>query len=117
MKAKDLIKILEQNPEMDVKFYNSFVDDWMDIQVDEFTLVKEKPSFTLELINWQNEKQGLPLWDSLKGKNYQKRDWQFQNMFTDYNRDKKNYSFKKVFLLQGKKRGITTFDRLGKIKY
>jgi hypothetical protein len=117
MKAKDLIKILEQNPEQDVKIYNGFVDDWMDIEIYTFELVKEKPSTTLNMINYQNQKKGLPLWDKLQKGKYKIREWEFKNSFVDYEKYKKDYSFKSIFLLQGKSRNKSIFDRFGTIKY
>ena len=117
MKAKDLIKILEKNPEMEVKLYNGFVDDWMDISVSEDTLVKEKPSTTLMLINYDRERNNLPKLEKLSNTSYKKRQWEFPNQFADYERDKKDYSFKKIFCINGKRRGLSTFDRLGDIDY
>lgn len=114
MKAKDLIKILELNPESDVKLYNGMVDDWMDIQVDNITLVKERPSRVLEQINFQRNKDGLPLWDKLKKNYYKERDWEFEN---EYNVHKKGFTRKNVLLVQGKLRNKSSFDRLGKINY
>jgi hypothetical protein len=46
----------------------------MDIQVDNITLVKERPSRVLEQINFQRNKDGLPLWDKLKKNYYKERD-------------------------------------------
>jgi len=114
MKAKDLIKILQLNPEMDVKIYNGVVNDWMDVTLDTYTLVKEKPSTLLELINLQNMKNGLPLWDKLKKGYYKERDWEFEN---EYNINKKGFTHKKVFIIQGKYRNKSNFDRLGEIHY
>lgn len=118
MKAKDLIKILEKNPEQEVKFYNSFVDDWMNISVDEHELVKEKPSYILMLSNLDRKQKGLPEHTLEDIKKYKRgSEWEFKNDFADYERDKKHYSFKNIFLIQGKSRNKTTFDRLGEISY
>lgn len=117
MKAKDLIKILEKNPELEIKLYNGFIDDWMDIDISEDILVKEKSSFLLKLINYERKRDGLPEIDKLSKTNYKKRTWEFPNEFVDYERDKKNYSFKKVICINGKRRDLSVFDRLGETEY
>ncbi len=119
MKAKDLIKILETNPEMEVKFYNSFVDDWMDIgHVNEHELVKEKPSYILYLSNLCRQSRNLPLHSKEDVKKFKSgKEWVFKSNFVDYIEDKKNYSFKKIFLIQSKRRNVSTYDRLGEISY
>lgn len=118
MKAKDLIKILQKNPEQEVKFFNGYVDDWMNITIQEETLIKEKPSHLLEIANYQRKSLGLPEYTPNDVKKFKQfSNWGFPNEFADYEKEKKNYSFKKVFLICGKKRGLSTFDRLGDIEY
>lgn len=61
MKAKELIEILSKHPEQEVKFFNSLVEDWMDIEVTTETLTKEKPSYLLEMINARQKHWGEEL--------------------------------------------------------
>ncbi len=118
MKAKDLIKILEQNPDMDVKIYNGVVDDWMDISVDTIRLVKEKPSFVLKMYNLSRLHSNLPPVGKKDIKFFKRgSSWEFESNYVDYERDKKEYSFKKILLIQGIRRGKTVFDRIGSINY
>lgn len=117
MKAKDLIAILEKKPEQEIKLYNNFIGDWADISIEECELVKTKDSTLLEQINYQNKREGLPIWDTLQEGKYQKRDWELKNRFIDYVKNKSCYHFKKVFLIQWIKRNKQTFDRLGNIEY
>ena len=117
MKAKDLIAILEKNPEQEIKLYNGFVGDWVDISIEECELVKTKDSTLLEQINYQNKREGLPIWSKLQEGKYKKRDWELKNRFVDYVKSKSHYDFKNVFMIQGTKRNKQTFDRHGDIEY
>lgn len=99
MKAKDLIKILEKYPELDVKIYNGFDDDIMDIKcVDEEELVRDKPKNIIDIINKQNKILGKPKINSLKVK----RKYTVKNKYINYNDNKNNYDFKKIFLIEPK---------------
>ena len=94
----------------EIKFYNGDVDDWHNVIVDEDELIKEKPSYTLETINYYNESKGLSKWEKLERGKYKEREWEFINSFLAdslerHPEDKKNYSFKKIILFQGMERG------------
>ena len=98
----------------EIKFYNGDVDDWHDIIVDEDKLIKEKPLYTLETINYYNESKGLSKWNKLEKGRYKERDWEFINSFIAdrlerHPEDKKNYSFKKIILFQGRERGKSIY--------
>ncbi len=113
MKAKDLIEILSEHPEREVKFFNGLVDDWMDIEVYDEILVKEKPSYTLEKINAQNSKYGWPLIDKKEVLRLKKA-WEISYYELD-NYSKKEFSSKEVFMISGKRRNKITYD--GGIEY
>lgn len=113
MKAKNLIKILEQHPEMEVKIHNGFVNDWQDIDIIEETLEKLKPSIAFQTMVEQHKQHGTP-----QPKKKPKTNWQYPSPFeedSDWRRPL--YSRKKVFLIQGKPKGKTVSDRIGKMKY
>lgn len=119
----DLKKYLEAFPDnMEVKFYNGMVDDWHNLDVIESELFKEKPSFTLKLINYQRESNNQPKLNKLSKGSYKAREWEFANEFNqtfadDKIEQKKCFSEKKILLFQGQSRGKSTFDRLGDISY
>lgn len=115
MKAKDLIKILEKYPEREVKIHNGFVDDWQDLSIIECELEKLKPSVALSYHKQYCEKINI----SFHNKKF-KTEWEYLNSFTEQKdrvwRDKL-YSYKSIWLLQGKKKGKTSYDRLGSLSY
>lgn len=115
----DLKKYIADLPDnMEIKYYNGMVDDWHNVDVLETELIKEKPSFTLKLINAFNEREGKPLWDKLKKGLFKPRDWEFNDYIEEENKDLlKCFSRKKVLLIQGVKRGKSSFDRMGEIDY
>ncbi len=103
MKAKDLIAILEKNPEQEIKLYNNLFGDWVDINIQECELVKIKDSTLLKQINNQKEREGLPIWSKLQEGKYKKRDWELKNRLVDYIKREPDYDFKKVFIIRGTK--------------
>ena len=119
----ELKKYLEQFPDnLEIKYFNGMVDDWHNVNVVEHELVKEKPSFTLKLINHQNERNGDPIWDKLKPSQYKVREWELRDsldeeLFRDDPSMKKEFSFKKILLFEGITRGLSSFDRMGSIHY
>lgn len=127
MKAKDLIKILEKYPERDVKIHNGYINDWMDIEFSEDELVKMKTSYHLDLINLRNKSDDniLTKEDYIKltkedcnNSNYiYKPIFKYKSSFIDYVKTKRNYTFKPIFLIQGKPRGLCTTDRIGTVTY
>lgn len=119
MKAKDLIKILEKYPERDVKIHNGIVNDWMDVEISDDELVKMKTSYHIDLINYhnKNEDNKLTKEEYNKSNNIKKPNFEYKSAFVDYDKNKSNYTFKPVFIISGKHRGLCTFDRLGTIHY
>jgi len=116
----ELKKYLEQFPDkMEIKLYNSMVEDWTNITVNEDDLVKEKASYLLYLINSQNELQGKPKIDKLSriSGEYVLINTFLEEDLKDHPEEKKNYLFKKILLFQGTSRNKSTFDRLGSIDY
>jgi hypothetical protein len=114
----DLKKYIADLPDsMEIKYYNGMVDDWHNVDVLETELIKEKPSFTLKLINAFNEREGKPLWDKLKKGSFKPRDWEFNEFIEEDSELMKCFSRKKVLLIQGVKRGKSSFDRMGEIDY
>jgi len=129
MKKNKLIELLQNikgNPE--VKLWNGMVDDWMDICIVESELVKESEEF----LRWQVEaqwKQDNKVWEIPAEVQHQlnetihhlckKREWDFPNPYVSAEDEKTWYgkNRKKILLIDGKKRGKTTFDRLGDISY
>jgi hypothetical protein len=80
----DLKKYIADLPDsMEIKYYNGMVDDWHNVDVLETELIKEKPSFTLKLINAFNEREGKPLWDKLKKGSFKPRDWEFNEFIEE----------------------------------
>lgn len=114
----DLKKYIANLPDnMEIKFYNGMVDDWHNVDVLETELIKEKPSLTLKLINYQNERDGLPLWDKLKKGSYKAREWEFNDFIQEDSELMKGFNRKKIMLIQGVKRGKSSIDRMGEIEY
>ena len=92
MKVSDLKKELDKYPDnMDIKFYNGMVDDWMNIKLQETEVVMDTPA--LSKILYPNSKK--------------RKEWEFPNEFVNYNdpKQKKFYRFKKILLIGGKLRG------------
>ena len=118
----ELKKFLENFPDnMEIKYYNGMVDDWHNIDVIENVLFKEKPAFTLKLINYQRERNNEPKLTKLTKGSFRAREWEFANEFNqtflDAAEQKRCFSTKKILLFQGKTRGKSTFDRMGDINY
>lgn len=114
MKVKDLIKQLSEFPEnTEIKFYNGFVDDFQEIDIQENLLIKEKPKAWLPIVNAQNRELGRPEVTKLN----RKTEWELWNEFVSPEHLKEFYSQKKVLLLSGKLRGKVCHDRIGSIEY
>ena len=114
MRKNDLIKKLlamPGNPE--ILMYNGFVDDWHHIELAETTLKRLKPSVRAGII--MNQK-GC---DMAKAMSYIKKKpskWELDSYgFMSERPDLRDE--KRVVLIQGKRRGIRTFDRSGSIEY
>lgn len=111
----DLKRFLLNFPDkIEIKFYNGDVDDWHNVIVDEDELIKEKPSYTLDTINYYNEQHNIPKWSKLEKGKYKERDWEFINSFLmdeidRHPEERKNYSFKKILLFQGERRNKSVY--------
>lgn len=127
MKKNKLIELLQSikgNPE--VKIWNGMVGDWMDVCLVESELVKESEEFLRWWIEaeWKqdNNTETIPediqkQLDGVIKERCKGREWDFPN---NYVKDKERWygkNRKKIILIDGKKRGKTTFDRLGEISY
>ena len=129
MKKNKLIELLQKiegNPE--VKLWNGMVGDWMDIKIVENELVKECKDFVRFRFeaSWKqkNETWEIPpdvqeQLDKKIDKAYKNGEWDFANPFVSFEDEKRWYgkNRKKILLIDGKKRGKTTFDRLGNMSY
>lgn len=120
MRKNDLIKMLneiEGNPE--VVFWNDLVGDWMHIDKPKvFKFNRMKRSFKINSINIQRKfRYNLPELTEEEIKNVKCDEFSIGegnrwNILKDENFENKNR-----IVLQGKLRGISSFDRLGKIEY
>lgn len=129
MKKNKLIELLQAvkgNPE--VKLWNGMVGDWMDISIVESELVKESEEFLRWRIEaeWKqdNKVETIPLdiqkeLDKTIKERCKNREWDFPNQYVSLEDEKRWYgkNRKRLILLDGKKRGKTTFDRLGDMSY
>ncbi len=100
MKAKDLIKILSEHPEREVKFYNGYFEDWADITVHSETLIKEKASYLLERVNQQHSVNGWPLINMIEALKI-KRTWELPFKKIEWY-SKNEFNFKEVFMIYSK---------------
>ena len=125
-KLIEALKNIKGNPE--IKLWNGMVGYWMDISLVESELVKESEEF----LRWQVEaswKQDHKSWEIPPDVQTQldaqiktlckSRGWEFTNPFVRPEDEKLWYgkNRKKIVLIDGKKRGKKTWDRLGDISY
>jgi hypothetical protein len=129
MKKNKLIEILQNikgNP--DIKVWNGYAEDWQNFDLIEQELVKETEEFIRSRIeaDWKvtNKNEIIPEevqkeLDKIITRQLKAREWEFANPYVSGERDKIWYgkNRKKVFLINAKARGKTTFDRLGDIDY
>lgn len=129
MKLSKLIQVLQNAQDMggdvDVLLWNGMVGDWMDIDITPSDLVKmtEKSYLEVNLHERQREERN---WDyeftpeelaDLK-KMYRKVcKWEANQFVTQEDIKDGRYKSKKVLYVDGKRRGVSTFDRLGTIEY
>lgn len=128
MKKNKLIEVLTNikgNP--DILLWNGFVGDWQDIDADVVETFLVKSSFENHLrrceLDVMKDKKD---WDfrfseeeveDIK-KSYAKNYcWEYNHFVTREDISKGYYKEKKVFMLNTKKRGESTFDRAGNIEY
>lgn len=124
MRKNDLIKLLQEikgNPE--IYIWNGFVEDYQPINKDLVEVELHKLSFTgyKERVNIQRQSREKlpPLSDEEAKMLYKKHNIGAWELFSYYPPDKSDkwYNRKRVYLLEPKKTGKTTFDRLGDISY
>lgn len=119
MRKNDLIKMLneiEGNPE--VVLWNGQVGDWMHIDKPKvFKFNRLKKSFKIRCINKENYRDNLPDLTEEEIKKVKPDEFDIGegnrwNILKD-----ENFEHRNRIVLQGKLRGIKTFDRLGNIEY
>jgi hypothetical protein len=130
MKKNQLIEQLQKikgNPE--IKMWNGYVDDWMNIQLCEQEFVKESEDFirwSIEM-DWKqrNQKWEIPEEAQIRIEEVIKerlkdRQWELPNQFLQTKEDEELWygkNKKKFVLINGKTRGKSIEDRLGKVSY
>jgi hypothetical protein len=126
MRKNDLIKLLqniEGNPE--VLLWNGMVGDWMHIDkpVEGYLVKIDKEQFIescrlrecRDRNNWEYQFSKDELADVEKW--YKRQEWEENHFVTEEDIKEKRWKQKRVLYLQAKKRGVSTFDRLGNIEY
>jgi hypothetical protein len=130
MKKNQLIEQLQKikgNPE--IKMWNGYVDDWMNIQLCEQEFVKESEDFirwSIEMA-WKerNQKWEIPEEAQIQIEEVIKerltdRQWELPNQCLQTKEDEERWygkNKKKFVLINGKTRGKSIEDRLGKVSY
>ncbi len=127
MRKNDLIKMLQGikgNPE--VLLWNGMVGDWMHISgVHKSYLARYTKQYWIQSI--ENEEcikrkdwdYKLPDGDVVElARRYSKTcQWESNNFITKEDIDEGRAQYKTVLYLDAKKRGVSTFDRLGSVEY
>ena len=125
MRKNDLITYLESikgNPE--VLLWNGFVSDWHSIEPCITKLTKMDKKYFLELRrlqrcidteNWEYQLTAEELQQAEKS--YSNHEYEYYEFFDQEDLKEKRYKQKQVIMLQGKPRGVKTWDRLGGIEY
>jgi hypothetical protein len=128
MKKSKLIEMLNALPgDPDIKLWNGMVGDWMDIdpKLIEQDLVKETLVHWLEMCRLQECRERKD-WEyqmpaekvERLTKNYSNvHSWDINDYVTPEDIKAKRYNVKKVLLMQPKKKGVKTWDRVGSISY
>ena len=120
-----LLNTLEGDPE--IKLWNGMVGDWMDIsnELAPSDIVKETLEHWLEMCRLQ-DCQDRKDWDyqmpaeeiAVLTKNYSKvHKWELNPYVTLEDVKAKRYKLKKIYILQAKVKGVTSWDRQGNISY
>lgn len=130
MKIETLIAHLQNSVSIrgknaDVLLWNGMVGDWMDINLVSGDLVKMTEKSYLEANlhermrdekNWEYEFSSEELADLRKM--YRKVcKWETNQFVTEEDIKAGRYKRKQVLYVDGKPRGVSTFDRLGSIEY
>jgi hypothetical protein len=130
MKKNQLIEQLQKikgNPE--IKMWNGYVDDWMDIKLCEQEFVKESEDFIrwgVEM-EWKEKNQSWEIPEEAQiqieeviKEMLKNRQWELPNQYLQTEEDEKRWygkNKKKFVLINGKIRGKSIEDRLGKVSY
>jgi len=129
MRKNDLIKKLQKikgNP--DIKMWNGFVEDWMDIEISEEELVKHCEAHIRWRVEaeWKERNKSLKIpanvqqrLDKLITQQVKEEEWEFPNQFLDADGEKRWYGKrrKKIVIIDAKLRNKNCLDRLGSISY
>ena len=124
-KLIELLTSIKGNP--DILLWNGMVGDWMDIDNKPVETSLVKSSFENHLLRCEYEdkrdrndyefKYSQEDIADIK-KSYNKHyKWECNQFVTDKDISSGDYKEKKVFILNAKKRGVSTFDRFGNIDY
>lgn len=124
-KLLELLNSLEGNP--DIKLWNGYVEDWVDIdyKLVPTDLVRMTLPYWLESCRLQDCRD-LKNWDyqmpaeevALLTKRYPTVcKWEINPYVTQEDITEKRYSVKTVQIMQAKSKGVKTFDRAGDISY
>lgn len=120
MKKSDLIKLLEEIPDdTEILFYNGFVEDWHEIEIEKSELCKPKEDIHKRLVvleKYFNAKVEYPDEETIQEQMKSVADFEFDWEFNGYATED-THEFKEVFLICGKERGKDSFDRLGTMCY
>ena len=130
MKKNQLIEQLQKikgNPE--IKMWNGYVDDWMNIQLCEQEFVKESEDFirwSIEMAwkernqKWEIPEEAQIQIEEVIKERLKDRQWELPNQYLQTEEDEKRWygkNKKKFVLINGKIRGKSIEDRLGKVSY
>lgn len=128
MKKSDLIKLLNSVPgDPDIKLWNGYAQDWMDISRDVVPqeLVKRTKADWLEGCRlercWDRKDHTYQLQEEEVRRlsaNYSRiHPWEINPFVTQEDISQGRYETKLVYVLQAKIKGVETFDRAGKNSY
>jgi hypothetical protein len=130
MKKNQLIEQLQKikgNPE--IKMWNGYVDDWMNIQLCEQEFVKESEDFirwSIEMAwkernqKWEIPEEAQIQIEEVIKERLKDRQWELPNQYLQTKEDEELWygkNKKKFVLINGKTRGKSIEDRLGKVSY
>jgi hypothetical protein len=130
MKKNQLIEQLQKikgNPE--IKMWNGYVDDWMNIQLCEQEFVKESEDFirwSIEMAwkernqKWEIPEEAQIQIEEVIKERLKDRQWELPNQYLQTKEDAERWygkNKKKFVLINGKTRGKSIEDRLGKVSY
>lgn len=128
MKKSKLIAMLNALPgDPDIKLWNGMVGDWMEIDpvLVEQDIVKQTLEHWLEMCRLEDCRDNndpdyqMPQEEIAElTKRYPKlHQWEMNPYVTLEDVKEKRYTMKKVLIMQSKRRGVKTFDRMGDITY